>query len=146
MPGENERYQQQALQRAQSSQFREQRDKRGSLPAAKLKAEVLSLVNANKVVVLTGETGCGKTTQVNQCVCVCVSPPWQSHSAQKAAVMTVERGLSARAHSFNITPTATANSPPWMVRSRLKVAAALQCRAHMRLQSTHNVEARVRTS
>jgi HrpA-like RNA helicase len=70
MPGENERYQQQALQRAESPQYREQREKRGSLPAAKLKAQVLSVVNANKVVVLTGETGCGKTTQVMQRVCV----------------------------------------------------------------------------
>jgi hypothetical protein len=41
-PGENERYQEQARQRAESPVYREQREKRASLPAAKLKAEVLS--------------------------------------------------------------------------------------------------------
>ncbi|GBN95129.1 Putative ATP-dependent RNA helicase DHX30 [Araneus ventricosus] len=37
-----------------------------NLPIAQKKNEILKLVNENQVVVLSGETGCGKTTQVPQ--------------------------------------------------------------------------------
>lgn len=38
--------------------------KRSSLPIAELKDEILLLLEKNNVVVISGETGCGKTTQV----------------------------------------------------------------------------------
>lgn len=37
---------------------------RSSLPIAELKDEILLLLEKNNVVVISGETGCGKTTQV----------------------------------------------------------------------------------
>ena len=36
-----------------------------------MREEILSKIHTNQVIVLVGETGCGKTTQV--CVCVCLS-------------------------------------------------------------------------
>lgn len=38
---------------------------RGRLPAAKAKGEFLDMCRGNRVVLVAGETGCGKTTQVN---------------------------------------------------------------------------------
>jgi HrpA-like RNA helicase len=37
---------------------------RASLPIAKLKDQFLELLRENDVIVVCGETGCGKTTQV----------------------------------------------------------------------------------
>ena len=39
---------------------------RKKLPAYKQRRELIQMVNANQVVVVSGETGCGKTTQVPQ--------------------------------------------------------------------------------
>ena len=39
---------------------------RKKLPAYKQRRELIELVNSNQVVVVSGETGCGKTTQVPQ--------------------------------------------------------------------------------
>ena len=41
---------------------------RKKLPAYKQRRELIELVNSNQVVVVSGETGCGKTTQVPQFV------------------------------------------------------------------------------
>ena len=38
---------------------------RKNLPAFKMKNELVKAINDNQVVVISGETGCGKTTQVN---------------------------------------------------------------------------------
>lgn len=37
---------------------------RSSLPIAELKDDILHLLDETNVVVISGETGCGKTTQV----------------------------------------------------------------------------------
>lgn len=37
---------------------------RSSLPITELKDDILHLLEENNVVVISGETGCGKTTQV----------------------------------------------------------------------------------
>lgn len=37
---------------------------RAALPIAELKGEILHLLKDNDVLVICGETGCGKTTQV----------------------------------------------------------------------------------
>lgn len=39
---------------------------RKRLPAYKMQTSILNLVNNNQVVLISGETGCGKTTQVAQ--------------------------------------------------------------------------------
>ncbi|PIN25354.1 DEAH-box RNA helicase [Handroanthus impetiginosus] len=46
--------------------FQEMMQSRSSLPIAELKDEILHLLERNDVVVISGETGCGKTTQVPQ--------------------------------------------------------------------------------
>ena len=51
---------------------------RHSLPCYSMREEILSKIRDNQVIVLVGETGCGKTTQVTVhlyttlCVCACV--------------------------------------------------------------------------
>lgn len=39
---------------------------RNSLPISKLKHNIMQLINDNRVTLITGDTGCGKTTQVPQ--------------------------------------------------------------------------------
>ncbi|RZC33979.1 ATP-dependent RNA helicase DHX36, partial [Asbolus verrucosus] len=41
-------------------------DKRKKLPSFTMKDEILQLINENQIAVISGETGCGKTTQVAQ--------------------------------------------------------------------------------
>lgn len=49
-----------------SREFASRRRQRAALPAAKAKAEFLSLARRSQVVLVSGETGCGKTTQIPQ--------------------------------------------------------------------------------
>ncbi|KAL0365014.1 UNVERIFIED_CONTAM: DExH-box ATP-dependent RNA helicase DExH7, chloroplastic [Sesamum angustifolium] len=46
--------------------YKEMLQSRSSLPIAELKDDILHLLEENNVVVISGETGCGKTTQVPQ--------------------------------------------------------------------------------
>lgn len=41
---------------------------RGTLPIAELKGDILRLLKENNVLVVCGETGCGKTTQVQNLI------------------------------------------------------------------------------
>lgn len=43
---------------------------RNMLPAYKQRADVLKAINDHKVVLITGGTGCGKTTQVSAASCL----------------------------------------------------------------------------
>lgn len=52
--------------RAQTGPFAAMRAARARLPAAEARGEVVTCVANNRVVVLSGETGCGKSTQVPQ--------------------------------------------------------------------------------
>lgn len=63
---EDERLQKLAEQRKTGPEFAEQRAARTKLPAWRHRDMVLDAVSKSQVVVLTGETGCGKTTQVPQ--------------------------------------------------------------------------------
>ncbi|KAK7390906.1 hypothetical protein VNO78_19096 [Psophocarpus tetragonolobus] len=58
------RNQQQAWQ--ESPEGRKMLEFRRSLPAYKKKEEILSVISRNQVVIISGETGCGKTTQIPQ--------------------------------------------------------------------------------
>lgn len=49
-----------------SSAFRELRDKLKQLPISQHREQILNTINNNQVVVICGETGSGKTTQVPQ--------------------------------------------------------------------------------
>lgn len=53
-----------ARKRSVSPEFAEQRRVRQSLPAWRERQKIVGFVSNHRVVVLTGETGCGKTTQV----------------------------------------------------------------------------------
>ncbi|KAG0464187.1 hypothetical protein HPP92_020256 [Vanilla planifolia] len=77
-------------------------DSRGSLPAYKEKARLLAAIARNQVIVISGETGCGKTTQLPQyvleseiesgrgafCNIVCTQP-------RRISAMTVAERVSA---------------------------------------------------
>ena len=49
-----------------STEFERRKRDRGGLPAAKAKAEFLGMARRSQVVLVSGETGCGKTTQIPQ--------------------------------------------------------------------------------
>ncbi|XP_017786910.1 PREDICTED: ATP-dependent RNA helicase DHX36-like [Nicrophorus vespilloides] len=46
--------------------YRHMQQQRQRLPAYKMRSEILKAVAENQVVIISGETGCGKTTQVSQ--------------------------------------------------------------------------------
>lgn len=48
------------------SKYQEMLSRRLQLPSYEMKDEILDLINNNQIVVISGETGCGKTTQVAQ--------------------------------------------------------------------------------
>ncbi|XP_077991245.1 ATP-dependent DNA/RNA helicase DHX36-like [Glandiceps talaboti] len=54
------------LKRLNNARYREMREFRKKLPSHKMQKELLELIDANQVTVISGETGCGKTTQVAQ--------------------------------------------------------------------------------
>ncbi|XP_048776518.2 ATP-dependent DNA/RNA helicase DHX36-like isoform X2 [Ostrea edulis] len=53
-------------EKMKSSKYRNMLSSRQRLPAYKQRKEIIQLINSNQVIVLSGETGCGKTTQVPQ--------------------------------------------------------------------------------
>ena len=85
------------LQRHQSiqktSQYRKMIDQRSRLPAYEMRAEIIGIIQDAQVVVISGETGCGKTTQVPQIVL-----DWmirQGQGAECNMVCTQPRRISA---------------------------------------------------
>ncbi|EFA08093.1 Dosage compensation regulator-like Protein [Tribolium castaneum] len=54
------------LQKQSSPKYMNMIAKRTKLPAFNMKDEILKVIDENQVVVISGETGCGKTTQVAQ--------------------------------------------------------------------------------
>ncbi|XP_048582367.1 ATP-dependent DNA/RNA helicase DHX36 isoform X2 [Nematostella vectensis] len=54
------------LMRDSSTGYNEMQKFREKLPSYQMKKEILGLISTNQVVVISGETGCGKTTQVAQ--------------------------------------------------------------------------------
>lgn len=63
---EDERISRRFVEKQKQSQYLKFLDGRKSLPAWSKKEEILSAVAKNQVVVISGETGCGKSTQVPQ--------------------------------------------------------------------------------
>ncbi|XP_019627907.1 PREDICTED: ATP-dependent RNA helicase DHX36-like [Branchiostoma belcheri] len=52
--------------RSNNNQYRRMQEFREKLPSYNMRQELLQLIHKNQVVVISGETGCGKTTQVAQ--------------------------------------------------------------------------------
>ncbi|KAG0582274.1 hypothetical protein KC19_3G048000 [Ceratodon purpureus] len=82
-----------ARKRSLSPEFAEQRRARQSLPAWRERQNVVDAVSNHRVVVLTGETGCGKTTQVPQYVLE--EAELQGSGAEVHIVVTQPRRIAA---------------------------------------------------
>ncbi|XP_044272686.1 ATP-dependent DNA/RNA helicase DHX36 [Tribolium madens] len=54
------------LKKQSNPKYVDMKKKRKKLPAFSMKEEILKVIDENQVVVISGETGCGKTTQVAQ--------------------------------------------------------------------------------
>ncbi|KAJ7897125.1 P-loop containing nucleoside triphosphate hydrolase protein [Mycena olivaceomarginata] len=75
------------------SKYKEMLTLRQKLPAFSAKDEFLSLLDKNRVVVVVGETGCGKTTQLPQFILD--SLIMSNHGSTASIVVTQPRRLSA---------------------------------------------------
>ncbi|XP_024382865.1 uncharacterized protein [Physcomitrium patens] len=82
-----------ARKRSVSPEFAEQRRVRQSLPAWRERQKIVGFVSNHRVVVLTGETGCGKTTQVPQYVLE--DAELQGSGAEVHIVVTQPRRIAA---------------------------------------------------
>lgn len=94
----------QAEERLSNQQFLKMLDFRKKLPSYKMREELVQLIRDNQVLVVSGETGCGKTTQVpqfvlddyiakragSQCHIICTQP------RRISAVSVAERVASER--------------------------------------------------
>ncbi|XP_075234101.1 ATP-dependent DNA/RNA helicase DHX36-like [Lycorma delicatula] len=65
-PDLDEKFYQELQKKASSAHYQKMLEFRKRLPSFKLKEKIISLVESNQVIVISGETGCGKTTQVAQ--------------------------------------------------------------------------------
>ncbi|KAK4438352.1 DExH-box ATP-dependent RNA helicase DExH7, chloroplastic [Sesamum alatum] len=66
MHAENVYLKKEQERKKETNKYKEMLQSRSSLPIAELKDDILHLLEENNVVVISGETGCGKTTQVPQ--------------------------------------------------------------------------------
>ncbi|XP_015109498.1 ATP-dependent DNA/RNA helicase DHX36 [Diachasma alloeum] len=62
----NKKLKDEQCKRESLDNYKEMQEFRAKLPSYKMKDEILDLIRGNQVVVISGETGCGKTTQVAQ--------------------------------------------------------------------------------
>jgi hypothetical protein len=65
---ESRRLKQRHLEKMRTSKYQQIMNKREILPACQMKTEILQTILANNLVVISGDTGCGKTTQIPQMV------------------------------------------------------------------------------
>jgi ATP-dependent RNA helicase DHX36 len=90
---EGERLRQQAEQKRQSRHYQDMLAFRRKLPAYEMRKKLVQLINENQVVVISGETGCGKTTQVPQFVLDDLLDRGLGHTAR--VICTQPRRISA---------------------------------------------------
>ncbi|KAE9409120.1 P-loop containing nucleoside triphosphate hydrolase protein [Gymnopus androsaceus JB14] len=77
----------------QNEKYREILSGRQKLPSFTVKAQFLNLLESNQVVVVVGETGCGKTTQLPQFI---LDAMIESHQGSSASILVTQpRRLSA---------------------------------------------------
>lgn len=65
-PNLDQRLQEELREKRGNKQYQKMQTFRERLPSFAMKDELLSLIRSNQVIVISGETGCGKTTQVPQ--------------------------------------------------------------------------------
>ena len=84
----------------ETKKYREMRSRRNKLPASDFRKEVVDCVRENQVVIISGATGCGKTTQIPQFIledCVATDA-----TARCNMICTQPRRLSAIAVSERV--------------------------------------------
>ncbi|XP_030496741.1 DExH-box ATP-dependent RNA helicase DExH5, mitochondrial isoform X1 [Cannabis sativa] len=84
----------------ESSEGRDMLEFRKSLPAYKERDAVLSAISQNQVIIISGETGCGKTTQIPQFVLE--SEIESGHGASCNIICTQPRRISAMSVSERV--------------------------------------------
>nr|XP_016432957.1 PREDICTED: DExH-box ATP-dependent RNA helicase DExH5, mitochondrial-like isoform X1 [Nicotiana tabacum] len=84
----------------ESPEGRKMLEFRSSLPAYKEKEAILSAISQNQVVIISGETGCGKTTQIPQFILE--SEIESAHGAMCSIICTQPRRISAMTVSERI--------------------------------------------
>ncbi|KAL0380816.1 UNVERIFIED_CONTAM: DExH-box ATP-dependent RNA helicase DExH5, mitochondrial [Sesamum angustifolium] len=87
-------------QREESPGGRKMMGFRCSLPAYKEKDTILNAISQNQVVIISGETGCGKTTQIPQFILECEAE--SMHGAMCNIICTQPRRISAMSVSERI--------------------------------------------
>ncbi|TPX57355.1 hypothetical protein SpCBS45565_g08230 [Spizellomyces sp. 'palustris'] len=90
---ENEKLHQEFIAQQQRPQFKKMRSERETLPVWKWQQDIVNAVEENAVVVVEGETGCGKTTQVPQFLLDAFIS--QKRGAQCKILVTQPRRISA---------------------------------------------------
>ncbi|KAL1494169.1 hypothetical protein ABEB36_009813 [Hypothenemus hampei] len=63
---ENERFLDELKDKKKKHAYKQMQNVRNILPSMKMKKEIIDLIHNNQITVISGETGCGKTTQVAQ--------------------------------------------------------------------------------
>eukprot|EP00066_Takifugu_rubripes_P017361 XP_011606627.1 PREDICTED: ATP-dependent RNA helicase DHX36 [Takifugu rubripes] len=133
------------LEKKSEPKYKEMLQFREKLPSYGKKEDLMALINSNRVVVVSGETGCGKTTQVTQfilddhisrglgsiCRVVCTQP------RRISAISVAERVAAERAESVG-----NGNSCGYQIRlqSRLprRQGSILYCTTGIILQWLHS--------
>ncbi|XP_038057794.1 ATP-dependent DNA/RNA helicase DHX36-like [Patiria miniata] len=115
---------------ADNRQYKDMQEFRKKLPSYNMRHELLRLINENQVVVISGETGCGKTTQVPQfildhhvergqgstCRVVCTQP------RRISAISVAERVACERAE-----PCGNGNSTGYQIRLEARLPRQQGC-------------------
>ncbi|TNN01734.1 hypothetical protein fugu_011116 [Takifugu bimaculatus] len=141
----DERLKRDLLEKKSEPKYKEMLQFREKLPSYGKKEDLMALINSNRVVVVSGETGCGKTTQVTQfilddhisrglgsiCRVVCTQP------RRISAISVAERVAAERAESVG-----NGNSCGYQIRlqSRLprRQGSILYCTTGIILQWLHS--------
>lgn len=66
VPHIDEKLHNEQINKLQDLKFTTMLKKRTTLPAFNVRKQILDMIEANQVILISGETGCGKTTQVSQ--------------------------------------------------------------------------------
>ncbi|PWZ01162.1 P-loop containing nucleoside triphosphate hydrolase protein [Testicularia cyperi] len=116
-PDVDRRLQQQQRELHSSTSFSKMSAIRKSLPAAAAASDVLDMIRNNRVVIVAGETGCGKTTQVPQFILdeaisngmgsecnIVVTQPRRVSAIGVASRVAVERGEDLEGKSARSVP------------------------------------------
>ncbi|XP_068136975.1 ATP-dependent DNA/RNA helicase DHX36 [Hyperolius riggenbachi] len=143
--GVDEQLQEELQQKQKDPRYLEMQRFREQLPSYRMKEEIIKVINASQVTVISGETGCGKTTQVTQfilddyitrgkgstCHIVCTQP------RRISAISVAERVAAERAETCG-----RGNSTGYQIRLECqlprKQGSILYCTTGIVLQWLHS--------